>query len=119
MDKSGKYWGLTRRVFYQNNVEMHYMEITPGGYCSEHFHQMKFNRFVVLSGKLRVETWKSGELEDPDLVDLNSFDEYTIKPGIVHKFNNVSSSVCKALEIYWTELCPDDIKRRTIGGCQI
>lgn len=116
MDKSGKYWGLTRRVFFQNNVEVHYMEIKPGGYCSEHHHAMKYNRFIVLDGQLVVRTWKSGENEYPDIVELNAFDEYTIKPGIIHKFENVGQSVCKALEIYWTELSTDDIVRRTIGG---
>jgi len=116
MDKAGKYWGSTRRVFFQNNVEIHYLEILPGGYCSEHLHKMKYNRFVILSGTLQVKTWKSGEDRSPDIVNLEKFDEYTIKPNIFHKFENTSSHNCEAVEIYWTELNPDDIERRTIGG---
>jgi len=116
MDKAGKYWGCTRRVFFQNNVEIHHMEINPNGFCSEHYHKMKYNRFLILKGALRVETWKSGADKDPDVVDLVPFDEYTIKPNIYHKFHNVSDEPCEALEIYWTELSPDDIERRTIGG---
>jgi mannose-6-phosphate isomerase-like protein (cupin superfamily) len=116
MDKSGKYWGTTRSIFLQNNVEMHVMEINPGGYCSEHYHTMKFNRFVVLEGQLDVLTWKSGEKAEPDRVTLNPMDECTVKPGHFHKFENNSDKPCKALEIYWTELRADDIERRSIGG---
>lgn len=116
MDKAGKYWGITRRIFFQNNVEMHYMEIDPGGYCSEHLHRHKFNKFLVIEGELEVITWKSGPDQEPDRVKLDARDEYTIKPEITHKFHNTSKKVCKALEIYWTELSPDDIERRTIGG---
>lgn len=116
MDKSGKYWGVTRQIFFQNNVEMHCMEINPGGYCSEHLHHMKFNRFIILEGELDVITWKSGADEEPDRVTLHPMDECTIKPGHYHKFENNSNSTCKALEIYWTELRADDIDRRVVGG---
>lgn len=116
MDKSGKYWGVTRRLFFQNNVEMHYMEITPGGYCSEHRHKHKFNRFIVLEGALKVISWKSGDDQEPDYVVLKSGDECTIKPGIFHKFETFDENSCKAIEVYWTELSPDDIERRSIGG---
>lgn len=116
MDKAGKYWGTTREIFFQNNVEMHYMEIDPGGYCSEHFHSMKFNRFLILEGELTILSWKSGDKEPPDVVVLEARDECTIKPAIYHKFHNKSDKVCKALEIYWTELSPKDITRRSIGG---
>lgn len=116
MDKSGKYWGVTRLVFFQNNVEMHHMEIIPKGYCSEHYHSMKFNRFIVLEGELDILTWKSGGDSEPDRVTLKAMDECTVKPGHYHKFENNSKQVCKALEIYWTELRADDIERRSIGG---
>lgn len=116
MDKSGKYWGITRRIFYQNNVEMHYMEINKDGYCSEHQHLYKFNKFIVIEGSLDVITWKSGEDENPDTVTLDARDEYTVKPNVFHKFENNSNGMCKAIEIYWTELSDDDIERRTVGG---
>ena len=116
MDKSGKYWGITRQIFYQNNVEVHYMEINPNGYCSEHKHKHKFNKFIVLDGELTVKSWKSGEDAEPDAAILNSSDECTIKPGIYHKFENNSESITRAIEIYWTELSDCDIERRSIGG---
>jgi mannose-6-phosphate isomerase-like protein (cupin superfamily) len=116
MDKSGKYWGITRQIFYHNNVEVHYLEINDGGYCSEHRHQHKFNKFIVLEGSLSVYSWKSGDDKDPDFVKLNPSDECTIKPGIFHKFENDSEKVTKAIEIYWTELSDCDIERRSIGG---
>lgn len=116
MDKSGKYWGITRQIFFQNNVEMHYMEILPSGFCSEHRHTMKFNRFMILEGELDVITWKAGNKEEPDRVTLGPMDECTVRPGHYHKFENSSKKICKALEIYWTELRADDIERRSIGG---
>jgi len=119
MDKSGKYWGTTRRVFFQNNVEVHYLEIDDGGYCSEHKHEHKFNRFIMIEGRLKVVSWKSGDDEEPDFVYLNPGDECTIKPEIYHKFENANTDggICRVIEIYWTELNPDDICRRLVGGC--
>lgn len=116
MDKSGKYWGITRKIFYQNNVEMHYMEINPGGFCSEHKHTYKYNKFLVLEGSLEIRSWKSGDDNEPDIVVLEKSDELTIKPGIFHQFINYSNKTTKVIEIYWTELSSDDIIRRSTGG---
>lgn len=116
MDKSGKYWGTTSQIFYQNNVEIHYMEITPGGFCSEHRHRHKFNKFIVIEGSLTVKSWKSGDDKYPDEVVLNDSQECTIKPGIFHKFENNTDKPITAIEIYWTQLDESDIERRSIGG---
>lgn len=116
MDIAGKYWGTTRQVFFQNNVEIHYLVVVPGGYCSEHHHQMKFNRFVVTRGRLQVNVWKSGAEQRPDQVILQPFDECTIRPGVIHQFRNPYQEPCELLEIYWTQLDPQDIERRSVGG---
>lgn len=116
MDKSGKYWGTTRKIFHQNNLELHYLEIMDMGYCSEHLHKHKYNKFVVLDGALQIHTWKSGEELPPDVVTLYKYDSHTVCPGIYHKFINNSNKECKLLEIYWTELDSNDIVRRSIGG---
>ena len=115
MDKSGKYWGSTRTVFQKNGVEVHHLEVVPQGYCSEHLHSHKFNRFIVLSGRLVVFTWASGEDLPPDEVILQPFDELTVPPGLIHKFVT-RDLACTLLEIYWTEMDPGDIVRRSIGG---
>lgn len=116
MDISGKYWGTTRQVFFQNNVEMHYLQVMPGGFCSEHSHRAKFNRFVVIRGRLDVQVWKTGADAPPDTVTLGPFDECTVRPGIVHKFVNRSNETCELLELYWTQLDAHDIERLTVGG---
>lgn len=116
MDKSGKYWGHTRTLFNINNVELHYLEIKNSGYCSEHKHDHKYNKFIILEGSITIMSWKSGNDLQPDIINLSMNDECTISPGIFHKFVNNSTEICKMLEIYWVELNPSDITRRSIGG---
>lgn len=116
MDKSGKWWGQTSTVFARNDVEVHYIEILPGGFCSEHRHKHKYNQFIVLEGHLTVVTWKAGDTNPPDEVTLGPGDETVVKPTHFHKFVNRSQEPVKALEIYFVVLDSQDIERRTHGG---
>lgn len=116
MDKSGKYWGTTSRLFHFNNVECHLIEVSPGGYCSIHKHHSKFNRFIVLQGELSVRTWKAGDDVSADIVTLGPGEETTVPPGYSHQFENLGEEVVKALEVYWVSLSENDIERSSIGG---
>jgi len=111
MNVQGKVWGNTCQLFNRNNVELHYVNINAGGYCSKHLHRFKFNKFVVLSGKLKVTVW-NGALEDVTILLGNQ--ECTVPPNTLHRFEALEDTL--ALEIYWTELDANDIVRIDTGG---
>lgn len=111
----GKVWGHTKPLFLKNNVEIHHLHIQKGGYCSVHKHISKFNRFIVLKGKLKVTVRKhyvTEILEDVTILEPNM--ETTVPPGDFHMFEALEDTEC--LEIYWVELNSNDIERITYGG---
>lgn len=115
MDIQGKVWGQTTPLFCKNNVEIHRIEGVAGGFCSWHRHNMKFNRFFIESGVLKITVQKdygSGTLEDVTILEAGQ--QTTVSPGQFHKFEVLED--CVAYEIYWVELDPDDIDRLTVGG---
>ena len=117
-NKQGKVWGFTEQIFGKNNVSIHRIIISPGGYCSVHKHEHKWNMFYIESGCINVKTWKN----DYDLVDetfLNAGESIMIKPGEFHQFLNSDIEFAVVYEIYWTELDEDDIERKDVGGKQI
>lgn len=111
----GKVWGHTSPLFNKNNTELHLVHINKGGFCSRHLHKFKFNKFVVISGKLKVTIWKdygTSTLEDVSIV--SAAQECTVPPGNFHKFEALEDTL--ALEVYWVELNEDDIVRADHGG---
>jgi len=112
MDWNGKVWGETASLFCQNNIEIHYINANKGGYCSKHHHVHKYNKFVVLKGKLLVRIWKDYGLVDETV--LNAHHSCEVPPGSVHQFEALEDT--EALEIYWTEIAPSDIIRENVGG---
>jgi mannose-6-phosphate isomerase-like protein (cupin superfamily) len=116
MNTQGKVWGQTISIFNKNNVEIHKITVKKGGYCSRHKHQHKHNMFFVESGEIQIHIWKN----DYDLVDITTLKENqitTVKPNEYHKFIAKQDTV--AYEIYWTEICPNDIVRTDVGGLPI
>lgn len=113
--KQGKLWGNTQLLFAHNSVECHRIQIRKGGYCSNHSHKYKWNRFVLLSGKLRVEV-RHGDTLDKTIIDetiLTPGQITDVPPGDVHRFEALED--CEALELYWVVLEAGDIDR---GGTQ-
>ena len=112
----GKVWGHTTPLFNKNNVELHIAEIKKGGFCSKHMHRFKYNRFVVLKGKLKVTIWKDygngNELKDISMLGISQ--ECTVNPGDYHKFEAEEDTT--VLEIYWVALDGSDIVREDHGG---
>jgi len=111
MKRVGKVWGETSELFFGNNVEIHYITIVKGGFCSKHKHTSKFNRFVVLSGILKV-TMFDNKFEDVTI--LSAGDEFTVNTDQYHRFEAVTP--VEAIEIYWVELSRNDIHRVDTGG---
>lgn len=114
----GKLWGTTQPLFDYNGVEIHKAEPMAGGYTSEHYHDYKWNRFIVLSGKVKVTIFDedprddNAEIEDETMLEANMASD--VPPRKWHMFEALEDSVM--LECYWVELDPRDIVRRSIGG---
>lgn len=109
----GKFWGKTKELFTKNGVSAHPLEITKGGFSSEHLHHHRSNLFYVSDGRLLVKVWKdpSGK---PDEIVLEPGDSTLVEPGVYHQFQALTD--VKAIEFYWTDLDDRDIDRRTHGG---
>lgn len=113
MTQQGKVWGTTELIESNPVFEFHRIEFKKGGHCSEHCHQTKYNGFYVESGKLMVKMWQGDDLYEPDITFLKKGDFMKVEPGNYHQFIGMEDGV--AYELYWSELAPEDITRRTIG----
>ena len=115
MNKSGKSWGETINLLSLPGFEVHRIVVEPRGFCSRHHHKTKFNAFMVESGHLEVRVWKDSGLID--LTELFDQDVLVVPPGEDHQFLNpdpVGNAV--VYEVYWSQMNPDDIVRKSKGG---
>jgi mannose-6-phosphate isomerase-like protein (cupin superfamily) len=111
----GKVWGTTQCVFKNDTVEIWIIRTKKGGFCSHHYHNHKWNRFILLEGAINVKVFMDDE--EDQLIDettLAAGQATDVSPGRWHVFESLEASV--ALEVYWVSLDPDDIVRRTHGG---
>jgi len=108
MDEKAKVWGGTQELFFKNNVELHRIKVNIGACCSKHKHEHKFNAFYIEKGKLKISAWE-GEI--PVETTICERQTLVIRPGLYHMFEALENTV--AFEIYWTEICGDDIVRET------
>jgi mannose-6-phosphate isomerase-like protein (cupin superfamily) len=108
----GKNWGWTACVYKSPLMEVHVIHADRGGYCSEHRHAVKWNRFWVLSGKLLVRIFRDQGGEDVTEVTAGQMTD--VPPGVYHQFEALEDTV--ALEVYWVAIPGEDIERRTRGG---
>ena len=112
MDKQGKVWGETTRLFSDQRVEVHYLSINQNGYCSEHKHAWKTNLFYVIEGELLIRFWRKGNRIDETI--LKAGESMIIPTHVWHQFIGLTDVKC--IEIYETGLWTADIERRVEGG---
>ena len=79
----GKFWGTTRCFFENSSSEVHYIEANKGGYCSRHYHQNKWNRFIILEGSLKITIYKEGGEDVTILTTVNLTGETSSKESDV------------------------------------
>lgn len=111
--RQGKVWGDTQLVFAWNSVEAHVIRINDGGFCSRHSHAAKWNRFVVMRGKLAVRLFYH-EHGGSDETLLSPGQVTDIPPNVRHEFEALEDTV--AMELYWVPLDPHDIERHGSQG---
>jgi len=111
--RQGKIWGKTQLVFAHNSTETHIIEAKKGFRCSCHSHKFKWNRFVVISGKLEVRVYQDDKVVD--ITTLGPWQVTDVPPGTQHEFAAMEDTT--AVELYWVTLDAQDIDRHgTIGG---
>ena len=111
--KQGKIWGKTQLVFAHNSTEVHIIEGKAGFKCSRHSHKYKWNRFVVLSGLLKILVYHDNGPVDETI--LGPWQTTDVPPGAIHEFVVLEDTI--AIEAYWVTLDAQDIDRHnTIGG---
>ena len=111
--RQGKIWGMTQLIFACSNVECHCIQVKKGGFCSRHTHKLKWNRFVLLSGKLSVRVYNENDIVDETFLSPGQITD--VPPGFLHEFEALEDS--NALEIYWVSLEANDIDRKgSVGG---
>ncbi len=120
MNRQGKNWGYTTRIFKSEVNSVYHLEIKKGGYCSEHYHNHKHNEFYVIMGVLEMTIWQQDDAGSEtglkDVTLLASGQSTSVPPGLYHQFRAITK--CEAIEIYQVSLDEPDIERRSEGGLE-
>lgn len=107
MQREQKIWGERWIVRIDSGHANSILHIKAGYRCSWHCHQSKFNKFVVISGRLGIKT-NEGEIE------LTAGKTCTVPPHIAHEFRAYEDTIC--VEEMYVEYDEQDIKRSDLGG---
>lgn len=105
-----KIWGERRRVLLTDQTEIDLLYVKKDTFCSTHSHVTKINKFVVIEGKIRIET----EFGQKTLKKNQSFE---VKPPLVHRFIALEDSIM--IELAYVDegyIQPKDIDRKKQGG---
>ena len=105
-----KIWGTRQRLLKTQQTEIDLLYLDKNTACSIHKHDSKINRFVLLSGEVRVKT----DLGTKKLIVNESFD---VEPPYVHQFIVDEDSVMIELAFVKEGQIDDkDIHRQMQGG---
>lgn len=110
--KHGKVWGSTEEIFSNGITSTHLIKIRKGGYCSEHRHERKTNKFHVILGELEISIWEDRDTVDKTVIEAGQ--STTVPFGVWHQFRALTDVLC--LEVYEVKFSGEDITRRTQGG---
>ena len=103
-----KIWGTKERLLETSTVVVDRLTLEANSFCSWHYHEFKYNMFIVLEGNLWI------DLAD-GLVKLEKGEQYIADPKLQHRF--ITSGPAKIIEIMYTKpVLEDDIIRSKQGG---
>jgi mannose-6-phosphate isomerase-like protein (cupin superfamily) len=110
MSNIHKIWGTRNRILLTNETEIDLLYTKANTFCSTHKHAKKINKFIVISGEVRIET-EFGK------TTLKSGDSFEVHPPLVHRFFNVKDSIMiECAYVKKGKINPDDIERFSQGG---
>lgn len=105
-----KIWGTRRRLLLTDTSEIDLLYLKKDSFCSTHCHDNKINRFVVISGKVQIQS-EYGE------VILKTNESFEVRPNLKHRFFALEDSVMIELAFVESgEIDANDINRDSQGG---
>lgn len=105
-----KIWGERRRIFLDDKNEIDLLYLKKDSFCSTHTHKYKANKFVVISGRVRIRTEFGTKV-------LNKNESHTVNPPICHRFFALEDSIMIELAyVKEGKINPNDIDRVNQGG---
>lgn len=110
MSQIMKIWGERHRIFKNDKVEIDLLKLKQDSFCSTHTHKDKVNRFIVVSGTVKIYTEYGVKI-------LTPFESFEVSPPLKHKFLTKESAIM--IEIAYVNdgrINPEDIKREILGG---
>lgn len=105
-----KVWGIKNRLLETKQAEVDLLHLDANTACSIHYHDEKINRFVLLSGDVRVKT-------DLGEVKLEIERPFDVEPPLMHQFIVKKDSLL--LELAYVRdgyILDSDIVRKLQGG---
>ena len=110
-----KPWGKTQTLVDSIYYSKHELHINQGGYCSLHYHMQKANKFVLISGDVRIVELFGPEICETKLVIDKPYCVASLVPHFFAAYND-----SELIEEYYPDRCGqvlhNDIIRLTDGG---
>lgn len=104
-----KVWGTRERLLETSTVVVDRLTLDSNSFCSWHYHEFKYNMFIILEGEIFI------EFED-NAIKLKQNNSYIVEPKCKHRF--ITEEIpAKIMEIMYTKpVLEDDIIRESQGG---
>ena len=117
---TSKPWGKSIRRFINGFIQFEEIHIKKGGFSSVHYHERKWNEFLIQSGSLRVNFYHaSGKLKVTHEIEPGI--KIVAPPKSRHQFIAHKGDVV-GYEIYYDfsgKLDSEDIVRFSTNGCYV
>ena len=110
MTSTFKIWGERRRILLTETSEIDLLYLNKDSFCSTHKHSDKINRFVVVSGTVKIETEFGNKILQQD-------DSFEVSNYVLHRFVALEDSVM--IELAYVKhgtIDEEDILREKQGG---
>jgi len=105
-----KIWGLRKRILLTKTSEIDLLYLKKNCFCSTHKHKKKINKFVVVKGKVIIES-------EYGKIILKETEIFEIRPPLKHRFFALEDSIM--IELAYVEegtIDANDIDRESQGG---
>ena len=105
-----KVWGRRRRILLTDRTEIDLVYLKKDCFCSTHNHKHKINKFIVVEGRVRIES-------EYGKVTLTKNESFEVRPPLKHRFYALVDSIM--IECAYVEngkIDPKDINRESQGG---
>ena len=114
-----KAWGFEEILVAHPLYTLKRLTVLPGFRCSLHYHRLKVETFLVVSGTLRLEiqsvTPEGEPLEKLRPEVLRPGQQFTLETCIAHRFYAATHEPCVFLEVSTQDIAEDSYRLDTSG----